>query len=60
VTTKTDDVGTKIQTALGRIEQANADTLAGIFGDAAWGNKERLPESSLVVLIDAFTGHPQP
>jgi type I restriction enzyme M protein len=56
VTTSTDNVGTKIQTALGRIEQANADTLAGIFGDAAWGNKERLPESSLVALIDTFNG----
>jgi type I restriction enzyme M protein len=56
VTTTTDNVGTKIQTALGRIEQANADTLAGIFGDAAWGNKERLPESSLVALIDTFNG----
>ncbi len=56
VTSKTDNLGTKIQTALGRIEQANADTLAGIFGDAAWGNKERLPESSLVALIDTFNG----
>lgn len=56
VTTTTDNVGTKIQTALGRIEQANPDSLAGIFGDAAWGNKERLPESSLVALIDTFNG----
>lgn len=56
VTTKTDNLGSRIATALGRIEQANADTLAGIFGDAAWGNKERLPESSLVALIDAFNG----
>ena len=56
VTTKTDNVGSKIATALGRIEQANPDSLAGIFGDAAWGNKERLPESSLVALIDTFNG----
>lgn len=56
VTTKTDNLGSRIATALGRIEQANADSLAGIFGDAAWGNKERLPESSLVSLIDAFNG----
>ena len=56
VTTKTDNLGSRIATALGRIEQANADTLAGIFGDAAWGNKERLPEASLVALIDAFNG----
>ena len=56
VTTKTDNLGSRIATALGRIEQANADSLAGIFGDAAWGNKERLPESSLVALIDASNG----
>jgi type I restriction enzyme M protein len=56
VTTKTDNIGSRIAKALGRIEQANPDTLAGIFGDAAWGNKERLPESSLVALINAFTG----
>ena len=30
------------------------DSLAGIFGDVAWGNKERLPEPSLLNLIDAF------
>ena len=56
VTTKTDNLGSRIGKALGRIEQANVDTLAGIFGDAAWGNKERLPESALVALIEAFDG----
>lgn len=54
VSTKTDNIGTRIQKALGQIEQANARTLAGIFGDAAWGNKERLPESALVGLINSF------
>jgi len=56
VTTKTANLGSKIATALARIEQANQHSLAGIFGDAAWGNKERLPESSLVALIDTFNG----
>lgn len=56
VTTKTDNLGSHVATALGRIQQANPDSLAAIFGDAAWGNKERLPESSLVALIDAFNG----
>ncbi len=56
VTTKTANLGSKIATALARIEQANQHSLAGIFGDAAWGNKERLPESSLVALINAFNG----
>jgi HsdM N-terminal domain/N-6 DNA Methylase len=56
VTTRTDNVGSHIAKALGRIEQANARTLAGIFGDAAWGNKERLPETALVNLMNAFAG----
>ena len=56
VTVKTANLGAAIAKALGKIEQANPDTLAGVFGDAAWGNKERLPEASLVNLIDAFNG----
>lgn len=56
VTIHTSNLGSRIGTALGKIEQANAATLAGIFGDAAWGNKERLPETALTALIDAFNG----
>jgi type I restriction enzyme M protein len=56
VTTKTANLGAAINKALGQIEQANPDSLAGMFGDASWGNKERLPESSLVTLINAFNG----
>jgi type I restriction enzyme M protein len=56
VTTKTANLGAQINKALGKIEQANPDSLAGIFGDAAWGNKERLPETALVDLINAFNG----
>ncbi len=56
VTTKTDNVGSRINTALGRIEQANPKALAGIFGDAYWGNKERLPESALMALVNALNG----
>ena len=44
VTTKTENIGSESRRALGQIEQANPETLAGIFGDVAWGNKERLPE----------------
>lgn len=36
------------------MELANPRKLAGIFGDVAWGNKERLPEPSLLNLIDTF------
>lgn len=56
VTTKTANLGASVNKALGQIEQANPESLAGIFGDAAWGNKERLPESALVDLINAFSG----
>lgn len=56
VTIKTANVGAQVAKALGKIEQANPDTLAGIFGDAAWGNKERLPETALIGLFDAFNG----
>jgi type I restriction enzyme M protein len=36
------------------LEEANPNSLAGIFGDVAWANKERIPEPSLLNLIDAF------
>jgi type I restriction enzyme M protein len=48
------NVGAALQKILDRLEEANARSLAGIFGDVAWGNKERLPEPSLINLIDAF------
>ena len=54
VTAKPSNLGAEIGKAFQRIEQANARSLAGIFGDAAWGNKERIPESALTGLIAAF------
>ena len=48
------NLGVRIGEALGRIEQANPDRLANIFGDAAWGNQERLPDSALSGLVQAF------
>lgn len=47
------NVGVKLNTALQRIEQANPD-LVGVFGDVNWANKDRLPETALVALLDAF------
>jgi type I restriction-modification system DNA methylase subunit len=35
------NVGQALQNAMRAIEQANSDTLNGIFGDANWTNKER-------------------
>jgi type I restriction enzyme M protein len=54
VTNKTTNIGHQIAVAFRKIEQANPITLGGIFGDAAWANKERLPEASLRGLITAF------
>jgi type I restriction enzyme M protein len=48
------NVGVALQNILDRLSEANPETLAGIFGDVAWGNKERLPEPALINLIDAF------
>lgn len=50
----TKNVGVKLRKTLDRIEEANPDKLAGIFGDVAWGNKDRLPEHALINLIDTF------
>lgn len=50
----TKNIGVKLRKALDRLEAANPDKLAGVFGDVAWGNKDRLPEHALVNLIDTF------
>jgi type I restriction enzyme M protein len=49
-----ENVGVALQKILDRIQQANPESLAGIFGDVAWGNKDKLPETSLLNLIEAF------
>jgi type I restriction enzyme M protein len=49
------NVGMAIQTALRQIEAANPDLLTGIFGDAAWTNRERLPDETLKNLIEHFS-----
>jgi type I restriction enzyme M protein len=49
------DVGRALQEALRAIEAANPSRLDGIFGDAAWTNKERLPDATLKNLIEHFS-----
>jgi len=49
------NVGMAIQTALRQLESANPDLLAGIFGDAPWTNRERLPDETLKNLIEHFS-----
>lgn len=51
---KTQDIGKAIQTALHTIEAKN-ERLAGVFGDAQWTNKERLPDHLLKDLIGHFS-----
>lgn len=46
------NVGAAIQKAMRAIESANPDMLDGIFGDAPWTNRERLPDETLKNLIE--------
>lgn len=50
----TENVGHALATAFRQIEQANPDTLYGVFGDAQWTNKARLPDALLRQLLDQF------
>ena len=49
------NVGAAIQKGMRAIESANPDLLDGIFGDAAWTNRERLPDETLKNLIEHFS-----
>jgi len=49
------NVGMAIQKAMREIEVANPDLLTGIFGDAPWTNRERLPDAMLKNLIEHFS-----
>ncbi len=51
----TTNVGQALQKAMRGIEKANPETLYGIFGDAQWTNKDRLPDSLLRDLIEHFS-----
>jgi type I restriction enzyme M protein len=55
IRTKVKNVGKAIQDALRDIEKANPDTLYGVFGDAQWTNKNRLPDQMLRDLIEHFS-----
>lgn len=50
---KARDVGQALKDAFRGIELANSQ-LHGIFGDASWTNKERLPDELLVTLLNHF------
>ncbi|TWE10470.1 N-6 DNA methylase [Rudaeicoccus suwonensis] len=52
---RTENIGTALQTAFREIEKANPDTLYGIFGNASWTNKDKLPDRKLADLIEHFS-----
>jgi type I restriction enzyme M protein len=55
VRTVANNVGQALQRAMRGIEKSNPETLYGIFGDASWTNKDRLPDSLLRDLIEHFS-----
>lgn len=50
-----ENVGLAIVNAFHAIEKANIDQLHGVFGDGAWTNKNRLPDTLLKDLIEHFS-----
>jgi type I restriction enzyme M protein len=55
VRTVATNVGQALQKAMRGIEKANPEPLYGIFGDAQWTNKDRLPDSLLRDLVEHFS-----
>ncbi len=52
------NVGTALSNALRGIERANQEHLYGVFGDAQWTNKDRLPDDLLKDLVEHFSALP--
>lgn len=55
VRSRTENVGQALIFAFREIEKANPDTLYGIFGNSPWTNKQKIPDSVLVELIEHFS-----
>ena len=51
----TSNVGAAISRAMREVERANP-RLAGVFGDAPWTNKDRLPDTTLRDLVEHYSG----
>lgn len=49
------DIGKALQNAFRSIERENQEKLHGVFGDAPWTNKNRLPDKLLKELIEHFS-----
>lgn len=54
------NVGLALEKAFRGIEQANQNYLYGIFGDAQWSNKNKLPDKLLIDLIEHFSQYSLP
>lgn len=50
-----ENVGAGVQLVFDRLQEANPETLAGVFGTVQWSNKAALPEERLTAVIDVFT-----
>lgn len=55
VRARTENIGQALVTAFRGIEKANPDVLYGIFGNAAWTNKDKLPDAKLRDIIEHFS-----
>jgi type I restriction-modification system DNA methylase subunit len=55
VRSKTENVGQSLVFAFREIEKANPDTLYGIFGNSPWTNKQKIPDSVLIELVEHFS-----
>lgn len=52
---KAANIGKTLQIAFRTIEKVNQEKLHGVFGDAPWTNKNRLPDELLKELIEHFS-----
>lgn len=50
-----ENVGAGLQLVFDRLQEANPDSLAGVFGTAQWSNRAVLPEERLTAVIDVLT-----
>ncbi len=55
VRSKTENVGQSLVYAFREIEKTNPDTLYGIFGNSPWTNKQKIPDSVLIELVEHFS-----
>ncbi|MGO9754535.1 MAG: class I SAM-dependent DNA methyltransferase [Solirubrobacteraceae bacterium] len=50
-----ENIGAGLQLIFDRLQEANPETLAGVFGTVQWANKQILPEERLLAVLDVFT-----